>query len=191
MADLDEYAMAKLAREMAMAIRNYKDIYKDFGLNEETFYEVSKHPFYLRAKEQFALEWNSALSTNDRVKLISAAYIEEALPTLGRRMLTETEPLSNVTDVAKFFAKNAGLGEPKTMGNSAERFVITINIGDDSRTYDKSLNPDSKEIDLVAVKEKALKVVTEQSNGKANNGGPKEDPFDFVCTTGEGDGAEW
>ena len=54
MADLDEDAMAKLAREMAMDIRNYKDIFADFGISEEDYYEIAKTRFYMRAKEQFA-----------------------------------------------------------------------------------------------------------------------------------------
>ena len=43
------------------------------------------------------------------------------------------ENLGNQTDVAKFFAKNAGIGETKGDGKpAAERFVITINLGADT-----------------------------------------------------------
>ena len=147
MADLDEFALAKLAREMAMNIRPYQAVFDDFGITEEEYYEILKIDFYRRAKEQFALEWNSALSVNERVKLISASYVEETLPVIGRRMLRETEPFASVIDAGKYLARNAGLGEPKTAANTSERFVITINLGADTvEHYDKSIAIDANDI---------------------------------------------
>jgi hypothetical protein len=140
--NLDEVAVAKLAREMAMAIRSYRVIFEDFGISEQDFYEISKLPFYKRAFEQFTLEWNSALSTNERVKLISAAYLEQALPRLGGRMMSD-ESLSAATEVAKLFSRNAGLGGDPKEAKSNEKFVITINLGeDDTKTYSKNIEPD-------------------------------------------------
>ena len=77
-ADLDEFALAKLAREMAMNIRPYKAVFEDFNISEEDYYEIAKNEFYIRAKEQFALEWNSALSVNERVKLIRSLHMRKA-----------------------------------------------------------------------------------------------------------------
>jgi hypothetical protein len=148
MADLDEFAMAKLAREMAMNIRNYKDIYADFSITEEDYYEISKNEFYERAKKQFALEWNSALSAAERVRLISASYAEEGLPAVGRRMLDPNEPFPGVLSAFKQLCQNAGIGDPKSEQKSTERFVITINIGDESKTYDKAIDADANANDL-------------------------------------------
>ena len=91
MVDLSETALAKLAREMAINIRNYKDIFDDFKITEEDYYEICKLDFFKRAKEQFALEWNSALSAADRVKLTSATSAEEILPVVTRRALDPSE----------------------------------------------------------------------------------------------------
>ncbi|HEX6826628.1 MAG TPA: hypothetical protein VF077_09975 [Nitrospiraceae bacterium] len=151
--DLDEFAMAKLAREMAMNIRNYKVIFEDFGISEEDFYEISKNEFYQRAKTQFALEWNSSLSATERVKYISAAYLEQVLPVIGAKALNREENLGAATDVAKFLARNAGIGEPKNDAKTAaERFVIQINLGADVdgkpivEKFDKSVEVDANDV---------------------------------------------
>lgn len=136
--DLDEFVLAKLAREMAMSIRPAAAVLNDYGLDETTFYEITKNPFYRRAKEQFSLEWHSALSVNERVKLISASLLEQALPKLSARMVGN-EPLAAAADVAKLFARNAGLGDVKAESKSSERFQITINLGADTEVYDKAL----------------------------------------------------
>ena len=138
--ELDEFALARLAREMAMNIRPYKAVFADFGIDEEQYYLVEKIEFYKKAKEQFSLEWNSSLSATERVKLISAAYLEQVLPVIGAKALNREENLPAATEVAKFFARNAGIGDPKAdPSKTAERFVIQINIGNESKTYDKPL----------------------------------------------------
>ena len=145
--------MAHLAREMAMAIRPYKAIFQDFDIDEETFYEISKHPFYKRASEQFLLEWNSSLSAAERVKLISAAYAEQGLPVIGKRMLDPKESLVGVLDGFKALCRNAGIGtDTKTDKPSGERFQITINLGADVEgnpvveKYDKSITIDANDL---------------------------------------------
>lgn len=144
--DFDEFKMASLAREMAMNIRPYKAIFKDFDLDEESFYEISKHPFYKRASEQFLLEWNSTLSANERVKLISAAYAEQGLPVIGRRMMDPQESFVGVIDSFKTLCRNAGIGtDNKNDKPVGERFTITINLGADVEgkpvieKYDKAI----------------------------------------------------
>jgi hypothetical protein len=153
MPDLDEFALAKLAREMAMAVRSYKDIFADFEISEEDYYQIEKNEFYKRAKAQFAIEWNSALSATDRVKIISASYLEQMLPVLGAKATNPTENLGAATEIAKLFSRNAGIGEGKGDARSAaERFVITINLGADTEgkpvieKYDKSVEIDANDV---------------------------------------------
>jgi hypothetical protein len=162
--NFDEFAMAKLAREMAMNIRNYQVIFDDFGISEEDFYEISKNEFFKRAKEQFAIEWNSALSAADRARLISAAYAEELLPVMGQAVLDENKPLSDRTDVYKIICKNGGLGEPKLGPGANERFVISIRINDQVQKFDKSveINPNDIAPDEIAPPRKGI------TNGKAS-----------------------
>jgi hypothetical protein len=152
MADLNETSMAQLASEMAMNIRNYKAIFKDFGITEEDYYEISKHPFFIRAKEQFALEWNSTMSAADRVRLISASYAEQALPVMGRRMMDPTEPLDRALNTFKQMCANAGIGNDKAAPqNAADRFVITINLGADTEHYNKSIEVNPNDVNLAQI----------------------------------------
>ena len=147
MTDLDEFALSRLAREMAMNIRPIAKIFEDFGIDETQFYEISKNPVFIKTRDQFALEWNSSLSATERVNHISAAYLEQILPVVGGKALDRSENLAAATDVAKFLARNAGIGEPRTDGakGAAERFVITINLGADTEKYDKSLTIDAND----------------------------------------------
>ena len=148
--DMDEVTLAKLAREMAMCVRKATAIFEDYGIDETQYYELAtRNEFFKRAKEQFTLEWNSSSSTADRVRAISAAYLEQSLPALAKR-LQGNEPLAAVADMAKLFARNAGIGNDlKGDAKSNERFVITINMGDDaSETYNKSIEIKPDDVNL-------------------------------------------
>ena len=185
--DLDEFALAKLAREMAMNIRNYKVVFEDFRITEEDYYEICKNQFFQRAKEQFALEWNSSLSAAERVKLISAAYLEQVLPVIGAKAIDRNENLGAATEVAKFFARNAGIGSDKgEQKNASERFVITINLGADVdgkpviEKYDKSLTIDANDMGVnggvnMDVNSKRAEI----THGKADDGGSQKAQADF------------
>jgi hypothetical protein len=147
--DMDEVTLAKLAREMAMCVRKAEAIFADYGIDETQYYELAtRNEFFKRAKEQFTLEWNSSCSAADRVRAISAAYLEQSLPALAKR-LQGNEPLAAVADMAKLFARNAGIGDLKGDAKSNERFVITINMGDDAtETYNKSIEIKPDDVNL-------------------------------------------
>jgi hypothetical protein len=149
MAELNETSMAGLAREMAMNIRPYKAVFADYSISEEEYYEICKHEFYQKAKEQYALAWNSTASAADRIKLISAAYAEQGLPVVTRTMLAPGTHPTVVLDTFKQLCKNAGLGEnkPNPSGES-ERFVITINLGGDIEKHNKSIEVNPQDVDL-------------------------------------------
>jgi hypothetical protein len=195
MPDLDEFALAKLAREVAMNIRPFPVILADFGLDENGFYEISKNAFYKRAQEQFTLEWNSALSANERVKLISAAYLEQALPRLWQRM-TGDEPLAAAADVAKLFSRNAGLGEVKSEQKGAERFQITINLGADKEIYDKPIaveQPADNTLALTVMHEdgRVRPDAQETTHGEEKlDGGSREEAGSPAPLTGRAGGGE-
>jgi hypothetical protein len=169
---IDEFAMAKLAREMAMNIRDYAVIFEDFGITEEDFYEISKNDFFKRAKEQFAIEWNSAASAAERVRLIHAAYAEELAPTISHAVMDENKSLSDRLEGYKIFCKGGGIGEPKAGPGNNERFVISINIGGETKKFDKSIDINPEQID-----------------GQVESSNTKSNAIKLVRTPREGDGA--
>ncbi len=133
--ELSPIDLAKLAREIAMDIKDVDVVLGFYHITLEQYAHLKEHnEFFKQALKVSTLEWNSALTTAERVKLESAAILEDALPRLGARMVSQSEGLPGVVEAAKLFAKLAGLGE-KEVGNAApsERFSININLGGDEK----------------------------------------------------------
>lgn len=132
--------LVKLAREIAMDIKEVDVVLGHYHLTTEQFNWLKEHhAFFKQALQVSTIEWNSALTTPERIKLESAAILEDALPRLGARMSNQAEGLPGVVEAAKLFAKIAGLGE-KEAGDRApgERFTISINLGGDDKLVYKS-----------------------------------------------------
>jgi len=55
--------------------------------------------------------------------------VEQALTPLGARMVDPGESFASAVEAGKLFAKLGQLEAPRDMGNSAERFTVTINMG--------------------------------------------------------------
>jgi hypothetical protein len=127
--------LSKLAREMAMDIKERHVILKEFGLTETQHdYLEANNEFYKAALHAACAEWHAPLSTPERIKIEAAAILEDSLPGLGARMQNKSEGLPGVVEAAKLFAKVAGVGEREAGGAvSGERFVISIDLGGDQK----------------------------------------------------------
>src|SRR5580765_2988068 len=100
MAELNDITLAKLARELVMNIRNYQQVFKDYGITEADYAAIAQNEFFRKVKEQYTIEWNASTSTEDRLKIGSMAYREQLFPALTRRALEATEALPALTGVA-------------------------------------------------------------------------------------------
>lgn len=149
---LDETALAKLAREIVMNIRNYKVVFADYGIDEEDYYEIEKNEFFKKVKEHFAQEWNSALSTKDRLEIEAQAYCEQLMPVATRRALDPETPLPAVNEVLKTLQKIA-TGEKSDGKAAADRFVISINLGGEVETFNKAIAVDANDVGGKEVKQ--------------------------------------
>jgi hypothetical protein len=182
MPNFDESTLAKLAREMAMNVKNVHALFAEYGIDEEKYYELMAHnEYFKRLREQYAMDWNATTSTAERVKIGSLASLEQLLPILTKRALDEDkpEPLASMTGVGTLLAKTAGIGDGKTTPNASERFIITINLGADVEHYDKSV-----EINPNDVSPKEIE------HGKTVDEGPEIPSLQQLRTAGEGDGAK-
>lgn len=132
---LDAPALAKLAREIAMDIKERHAILKDFGLTQTQYDFLSENnDFFKQALHAACIEWHAPLSTQERIKTEAAAILEDSLPGLGARMQNKSEGLPGVVEAAKLFAKVAGVGERDAgAGAVGERFVINIDLGGDQK----------------------------------------------------------
>jgi hypothetical protein len=138
--DLTSNQIAVLAREMAIAIRDPQIILKALNITQEQFDTyILPQVFYKRAYEAFVLEWESALTTNKRIALQSAAALEDVLPKLASRMHKDVESLPAVVETAKLLAKLSGAGETSSETTPGERFTITINLGAEKLEYKETI----------------------------------------------------
>lgn len=134
-ANLDYPALSKLARAVAMDIKERHVILQEFALTQTQYeYLEAYNEFYKGALAAACKEWHAPLSTQERIKMEAAAILEDTLPGLGARMQNKAEGLPGVIEAAKLFAKVAGVGERET-GNAApgERFSINIDLGGDQK----------------------------------------------------------
>ena len=135
--------LASLAREVAMDIKELPDILRTYKLTEKAYLDICDVPFYKRALEVSTIEWNSALSTHERIRLEAAATLENALPGLSARMNNKEEAFPAAIEAGKLFAKIAGLDtQLKSEGSPGEKFTININLGADAKLhYEKDVTP--------------------------------------------------
>jgi hypothetical protein len=127
-----DIAMVKLAREIAMDILPLETILKQYAISDEKWSELQRNSKFQMLLGSEVEAWQTALNTHERVKMKSAAMLEEWLPTLNTRMTDATEALPAVIEAGKMLARIAGLGMPGDVsaGNIGERFVINISMGD-------------------------------------------------------------
>lgn len=128
--------LARLAREIAMNIRMRHDILAEFKLTDTQYdYLEANNEFYQAALKNACIEWHAPLNTQERLRVEAAAILEDSLVGLGARMQNRAEGLPGVVEVAKLFAKVAGVGE-REAGSAApgERFTINIDLGGDRKT---------------------------------------------------------
>lgn len=135
--------LVKIAREVAMDIQELSHILKQFSLTPEQYTQhVEPNAFFQRALEAYRIEWNSALSTRDRIRVQAATALEESLPSLAARITKDSESLDAQVKGAALFAKLAGVDDNKDGGESSEKFSISINLGADIKLkYEKDVTP--------------------------------------------------
>lgn len=132
---LDWPTLAKLAREIAMDIKDRHTILTEYGLTQTQYdFIEAQNDFYRSALATACREWHAPLTTAERIKVEAAAILEDSLVGLGARMQNRGEGLPGVIEAAKLFAKVAGVGEREASQHApGERFSINIDLGADQK----------------------------------------------------------
>jgi hypothetical protein len=133
--------IAALARELAMNMRREEHILEDYKITTEQFRELKKSKFFQNTYDAYVVEWNSAMSTKNRIEIQAATLLEQALPVMGSKMLSAVQPLKEQVEAGKMLAKICGLGEKMDSGDNKEKFVINIKLGADTHNYVKDITP--------------------------------------------------
>jgi len=131
---LSEGILIKLAREIAMDIQPLDNILRDNGLDQDQWDAIQNNTRFRMLLETETSAWGSALNTQERLRLKSAAALEEWLPELFTRMNDRGESLNAKVEAGKLISRWAGVG----MGGSqsiegGEKFSVTINLGADNQ----------------------------------------------------------
>lgn len=137
-----DVTMQKVAREIAMDIREIDEILKVHEVTPEQWQEIQNSTIFQSYLRSSMEEWNSSLNTKERVTLKSLAFIEESLPEFFARAHDSDENLPAKVEVLKTIARFAGVGGPVDVGGVGERLSVTINLGADKQVkFEKDVTP--------------------------------------------------
>lgn len=140
--------IVRLAREIAMDIRELDEILKHYSISAKAWDKIQRSPRFKAVLEQEVTEWNTALNTQERVKVKAGAMLEEWLPELNARLHDKEELLSAKNEAGKLLARLADLGLSKTdVAGAGEKFSVTINLGSDSQLKFEKTAPTVKVIE--------------------------------------------
>lgn len=140
----DEMRLIKLARQIAMGIKNTGEILFDNGLDFKDFEAIKKIPLFKRVLEEEVKAWGAADNVHNRLQLKSAAMLEEFLPELYARLNDVKEPLMGKIKALENLAKLAQApgfngNEAQVSFNPGDRVQVVINLGADTTNYTKIL----------------------------------------------------
>lgn len=130
----------RLSREIAMDIHPLEEILKRAEVSpaQWEFVRVNKRFQDLLAQQIEA--WNSATNTQERVRIKSLSFVEEALPEFFSRAHDKNESLNSKVEILKTVSKFAGLDRSGSDGvDLGTRFSVTINLGTQTVKIDKEL----------------------------------------------------
>jgi hypothetical protein len=138
----DDAKLVRLAREIAMGIRDLPDILTAHSLSQTEYDILIEAPHFRNLLASEVSAWDGALNTQERIKVKSGSLIEEYLPELYSRLQDRNEPLMAKIKAMELIGKFAGFGDRDipAAGNPGDRVQVIINLGADVKLqYDKEL----------------------------------------------------
>jgi hypothetical protein len=136
-----------LAREIAMGIRDLPEILESQRIDDAEWDQIKRNDRFITLLNSEVESWNSAVNSNERVKLKSAVLIEEWLPEANARLHDSRETLDAKTKTATLIARLAGMGlTGANIGeDGASKFSVTINLGGGAQ-FQKDVTPQSNRV---------------------------------------------
>lgn len=135
----DTPAMVQLARDLAIGMYDEAIILKRAGLTPGMYETLKQNPYFQKFVEQMAIDWNQPKNAQQRLALQAAVGLEKVLPTVIGRAEIKNEPLQAVAQLVKVLGDLAGANnQNKQAAAPSEKFTITINLGADTETYEKT-----------------------------------------------------
>lgn len=139
---LNDLLFVQLAREIAMDIHPLETILKNHAVSDDDWQVIRANPQFNEYLRIYIQEWNSATSTEQRVKIKAMSFVEEALPEMFARVHSPDEALPGKVKAFEVVTKIAGLGAQQQGGPATgEKFSITINMGADEKLVINATQP--------------------------------------------------
>jgi len=140
--DVSELTLLKLSREIARNIHPLEQILERFGISPELWDVIRRNPRFIDFVRSETEAWESAASTDQRVRVKSLSMIEEALPEMYERMHDPREPLSSKVELFKTIGRFGGIGAGSIDGVGGDKLSVTINLGADNQLkFEKDVTP--------------------------------------------------
>lgn len=135
--------LIKIAREIAIEHQELDIIFQRYNITQDEWQNLQNNPRFIQVLRQEIEEWHGATNTHERVKLKAAALIEEWLLEASARLHDQNENLPAKVELAKFLGRLSGMGiqGANIEGGGAEKFSLTINIGDKSVKVERDVTP--------------------------------------------------
>lgn len=130
--------VAALVRDCSTSMYELPYILKTHSLTQAQYDKLAATEVFQNTLASMTAEWNAIGNTQKRLALEAAIALEDALPTVASRLSKSTEPLPGVVELAKLFAKMAGIGEQTQANAPTEKFKIVISLGADTVAFDKT-----------------------------------------------------
>lgn len=134
--------LVRVAREFAIDHYTPEQIRERYGFPRNEWDILVNSPRFIQVLCTERAAWQSALNTPSRIKLKSAAVVEEFLPEAYRRLHDPKELLSAKVSLLAQIAKFAAIemGEKANSGDNSpnDKISININIGSDAITFDST-----------------------------------------------------
>jgi hypothetical protein len=130
--------VASLVRDCSTNMYELPFILKTHGLTQAQYDHLAATEAFQSTLASMTAEWNAIGNTKQRLALESAIALEDAMPVLGASLSKAKDPTPAVIELAKLFAKMAGLGESTQANAPTEKFKIVINLGADVTAFEKT-----------------------------------------------------
>ena len=125
----DEALILRLAREIARGLNPIETILHSLQITPSQYQTIRSNGHFQKILTQELADWHAASNTSERVKLKSAAMVEEALPEMWAILHNRTETLTGRVELFKMIAKLGGQGVSGAEVVGGPGFRLTINIG--------------------------------------------------------------
>ena len=120
--------------EMAAGLKSPDAILEAYGISDEDWKLIRKHPQYTKLYNEAKEYWHADNNTAERVKAVSGMMVEESLEAVYNIVHNHNHKPVERLDAFKTLAKMSATDGTAVRGDgNANRFVVNINLGDEEK----------------------------------------------------------